>query len=358
MINSEPSAMSYPQVLIIILNWNGLQDTLECIASVYKMDYPNFEVVVVDNGSTDDSVEVLLKTYPYVILIENKENLGYTGGNNVGMRYAIKHGADYMWLLNNDTIVEPDTLSKIVATAGSHKEIGLVSPVIYYYDKPDKIQFCGSYVDYNNFCIPHAENIESWHEMNMGQIISLWGTALLIKSNVVKKIGCLNSKYFAYQEDCEYCIRAAKGGYTSVLEPWARVYHKDSRSTGNRRAPFQVFLRIRNMYFLWMDSLKGLRKLKYFGRFIASTISYVSELRCENLIEAADVSLDGAWTAIRGIGGPLDKRLKMPHWLKKVFYFLSSWHPYFWVNLFKGNFLHITSEAIKRTGAKNTARVD
>lgn len=109
--------MKYPKVFIIIVNWNGLKDTLECLQSVFKQDYPNFEVIMVDNGSKDNSVQVIRNAYPQIILIENKENLGYTGGNNVGMHYAVNSGSDYVWLLNNDTVVEPDTLSKLVAAA-------------------------------------------------------------------------------------------------------------------------------------------------------------------------------------------------------------------------------------------------
>jgi hypothetical protein len=340
--------MNHPKVFIIILNWNGLEDTLECLGSVLKLAYPNFEVIVVDNGSMDNSVEVIRSTYPQVTLIENKENLGYTGGNNIAMRYAMDHGADYMWLLNNDTIVEPDTLSKIVDTAESDPKIGLVSPVIYYYGEPDKIQFCGSYVDYDNFSIRHAESIESWREMNTRQIVSLWGTALLVKSNAVKKIGYLNEKYFAYHEDGEYSIRAFKAGYRNIVQQEARVYHKDSRSTGSSRAPMQVFLRVRNLYFLWMDSLNGLRKVRYFRRFLANIISYTAALRSEHLVEAADACLDGAWAGIRGIGGPWDRATKMPRVLKKTFYFLCSWHPYFWASLLRGEFLNIFSEARKR----------
>lgn len=109
--------MSYPKVFIIILNWNGLEDTLECLESVFKLDYPNFEVIVGDNGSTDESVAIIRKTYPQVIMIENKENLGYTGGNNIAMHYAMDHLADYVWLLNKDAVVEKDTLSKLVRSA-------------------------------------------------------------------------------------------------------------------------------------------------------------------------------------------------------------------------------------------------
>jgi GT2 family glycosyltransferase len=343
--------MNPPGVLITILNWNGLQDTLECLESVFKMDYPNFKVLVVDNGSTDNSGEVIRNRYPQVALIENEENLGFTGGNNVGMQYAMKNGFRYVWLLNNDTTVEFDTLSHLVATAESRPKIGLVSPVIYYYDEPHKIQFCGSYIDWENHGNPHAESLESWKEMNEAQTVSLWGTALFIKSDVIKQIGYLDTKYFAYHEDCDYCIRATKAGYHCVLEPHAKVYHKDSRSTSNHTASLRIFLMVRNLYFLWMSHLKGLDKLVYFTEFIARVISSGARLR-EKGTECIDACFDGAWSAIRGIDGPCDKTVKMPSWLKMIFVFLSSWHPYFWGSLIKGDFVNIFSEAFKRTKAK------
>lgn len=333
---------------IIILNWNGLQDTLECLESVSNLDYQNYSVVLVDNASTDNSVQTIKHTYPNVTLIENKENLGFTGGNNIAMHYAMDHLADYVWLLNNDVIVEPDTLSKLVTEAEKSPDIGLVSPVIYYYDEPEQIQFCGSYIDWENYRIRHAKDIETWSQINRNQFISLWGTALLIKSNVIKKIGYLNSKYFAYHEDCEYCIRSAKASYKIILELSAKVYHKDSRSTGSRRSPMQVFFRVRNKYFLWMSNLSGLEKFTYFRKFMAQTISYSALLRKDNLDESADACFDGAWFAIHGIGGTWNSNIKMPSIFKKIF----SWHPHFYANLLQGNISYIASEVLRRTKAK------
>jgi GT2 family glycosyltransferase len=335
--------MSFPKVFIIILNWNGLKDTLECLESVFKLDYPNFEVIVVDNGSTDNSAEIIQKIYPKVILIKNKENLGYTGGNNIGMRYAMDHSTDYMWLLNNDTIVELDTLTKLVNTAESCPEIGLVSPVIYYYDEPDNVQFYGSYIDWKDHTTGNVSQ-ELWLNENIKRALWLWGTALLIKCLAIERVGYLNEKYFAYIEDLEYSVRMSMAGYKIVLEPRAKVYHKDSRSTGNRNAPLQVFLRTRNIYFLWMKYLKGFNRLEYFRKYWAYAISYGASLREKNLNESADACLAGAWSAICGIGGHWNKNIKMPSILKKIF----SWHPYFWTSLLKGDFSNIFSEVFKR----------
>ncbi len=341
-----------PKVFIIILNWNGLPDTLECLESVFKHDYLNFEVIVVDNGSLDDSVKVIRKTYPQAILKENEENLGFTGGNNVAMRYAMQQGADYMWLLNNDTIVENNTLSTLVTSAEKSLNIGMVSPIILYYDEPEKVQFCEGYMNWKNYSLSHVNDVVLLSKECEEHQISLWGTALLIKRCTVEHVGYLNEKYFAYQEDYEYSLRVANAGYRNVVQIEAKVYHKESGSTDGQESPIQVFLRTRNMYFLWMDNLKGLRRVNYFRRYIADTISYAALLSKKNLAESADACLDGAWAAIRGIGGPWDKSVSMPSSLKKVLHVLCSWHPYFWADLLMGNFFKITSELLKRTKAR------
>mgnify|MGYP001563305766 FL=1 len=343
--------MNIPKVFIIILNWNGLQDTLECLESVYKLEYSNFEVVVVDNGSSDDSVKVIRNAYPQVTLIENDKNLGFTGGNNIAMRYAMRHGCDYMWLLNNDTIVESDALCKIITAAEKSLDIGLVSPVIYYYDKPDKIQFCGCYIDWKDLSISSVSDIVILDQVCKERQISLWGTALLIKRCIIEQVGYLNEKYFAYYEDYEYSTRVANADYRNIVQREAKVYHKGSGSTSGQESPIQVFLRTRNLYFFWMDNLKGLRKINYFKKYIAHTILYATSLN-NNLPESADACFNGAWAAIRGIGGPWDKSASMSGSLKKVFYFICSWHPYFLTALLQGDFLNIISKTFKRVKAK------
>lgn len=344
-----------PKVFIIILNWNGLQDTLECLESVYKLEYSNFEVVVVDNGSSDDSVKVIRNAYPQVTLIENDKNLGFTGGNNIAMRYAMRHGCDYMWLLNNDTIVEPNTLSILVATAEKSLNIGMISPIILYYDEPTRVQFRGGYLNWENYSLHsifHIHDAMLLAQVSNGHHSFLWGTALLIKRCIVEQVGYLNEKYFAYQEDFEYSLRVANAGYRNIVESKAKVYHKVSGSTDGEESPIQVFLRTRNIYFAWMDNLKGLRRVNYFRKYIAHTILYAVSLNNKNLAESADACFDGAWAAIRGIGGSWDESVSMPGPFKKGLHVLCSWHPYLFADILMGDFSKITSEVFKRVKAK------
>jgi len=323
-----------PKVAIIVLNWNGLGDTLECIESVLDQEYNNFFIIVVDNGSTDDSPAIIHERYPFITILKNENNTGFSLGNNSGMKKAFELGADYVWLLNNDTIVEADTLTRLVNTSAGLPDVGMISPTIYYYDQRDTIQFCGSYIDWERKCIIKMDDFIGFPN---GHDVSLWGTALLIKKEIIEKIGFLNEKYFAYHEDEEYSMRVARAGYKSMVEPQAKIYHKNSRSTGSNDAPLQVFLRSRNIFFLWMNNLKRNERGSYIRNYLAHIISYGGLLKGKNLPDSVSACLDGMWCAIRGIGGPRNPAIKTPRTLKLVMNFFISWHPYFWANLIRGN---------------------
>ena len=134
--------MIYPKVSIIILNWNGWKDTIECLESLQRLTYPNYHVIVVDNGSRGNDAEVLQEKFgDYISLIRNDKNYGYTGGNNIGIRHALNNSSpDYFLILNNDVAVAPDFLTEMVKVADNDAAIGIVGPKVYYYDFPNRIQ--------------------------------------------------------------------------------------------------------------------------------------------------------------------------------------------------------------------------
>jgi GT2 family glycosyltransferase len=330
-----PHSALQPKVSIIILNWNGLEDTSECLRSVLDLDYDNREVIVLDNGSKDDSVKSLTSRFPSILMMANKENVGFAKGNNQAIEYALSRGAEYVWLLNNDTVTQPDTLSRLVSAAES-PEIGLASPVIHFHEAGGAIQFCGSRIEWRKQRIRHFERLEELAAVLPGDNLSLWGTALLMKRRTLTDVGYLSEKYFAYHEDEEYCLRVARAGFQCIVVPGARIFHKNSRSTGSNDAPMQVFLRSRNLYFLWMDALRGTDRIRYFLKYLAHIVSYGGSLKGKNLPESVDGCLDGVWCAFRGVGG--------------IFRFLFSWHPYFWASLLRGDFAGIASSTRKRTG--------
>src|SRR5450755_72122 len=136
-----------PRVAIVIVIWNNKEDTVECLTSFRGDTYPNKQIIIVDNGSTDDSVEVIRASFPEVTVLQTGLNLGFTGGNNVGIDHALESGADYVYLINNDTTVEPDALTKLLEAMLENRDAGLIAPVIHDYDPPRAIWFAGSAMD-------------------------------------------------------------------------------------------------------------------------------------------------------------------------------------------------------------------
>jgi GT2 family glycosyltransferase len=336
-----------PKVSIVILNWNGLEDTTECLRSVMDLEYDHREVLLVDNGSSDGSVKTLRSLFPSITILENKENVGFARANNQAIEYALGGGTDYVWLLNNDTVTPPDALSKLVSAAES-PEIGLASPLIYFHDSREKIQFCGSIIDWENQRIRHIESLEELANVEPGENLSLWGTALLMKRRILTDVGYLSEKYFAYYEDEEYCLRVARAGYRCVVVPETRIFHKNSRSTGCNDAPMQVFLRSRNLYFLWMDALGSTDRILHVPKYLAHIVSYGGSLKEKNLPDSVEACIDGVWSAFRSMGGPRNPEITMPMPLRFFFRFMFSWHPFAWASLLRGDFAGIGSNIKKR----------
>jgi len=258
-----------PKVSIIILNWNGKEDTTECLESLKRISYSNYEIILVDNGSSDGSVEFLKERYPQIEIIENGRNLGFAEGNNVGIKKAIEKGTEYVLLLNNDTIVDPKFLGELVKVAESNPKIGIAGPKTYYYDyngRKDIINFAGGKFD--------IWKGESYHiginEIDTGQydeirvVDYVEGSCLLAKKEMIEKVGLLNPVYFVYWEENDLCLRASRAGYKSVYAPGAKIWHKVTSSTPNQ---FAIYLRSRNIFILIKMHSTKLQFLSFFLYF-------------------------------------------------------------------------------------------
>ena len=235
-----------PRVAIIILNWNGKEDTIECLESLKHITYPNYEILLVDNGSADGSVECFRKRYPGMEIIENGENLGFAEGNNVGIRRAMAEGADYVLLLNNDTVVDPEFLGELVKVAEGDARIGIVGPKIYYYNSKI-LQTVGNRVIVSlgqPFLRGLNEEDTNQYE-TICEVDSIPGCALLIKKEVITKIGLLDFRYFAYFEDMDWNLRANRAGYKIKIVPMSKIQHKGSAST-KLNSPLYYYLHTRN----------------------------------------------------------------------------------------------------------------
>lgn len=251
------------KVYIIILNWNGLRDTIECLESVKKIDYPNYEIIVVDNGSTDGSPEEIARLFPEITLIRNKENLGYAEGNNVGIRYALRNSTDYILLLNNDTIVDPKILKSFVEAADMYPEAGIFGAKIYYYSDPNRIWYAGGKWDENRLHFFHIGEGEQDNDDKYNRIREtdyVCGCALFFRKTVVQTIGLLESRFFLVYEDNDWCYRARKAGFKSLFIPDARLWHKCATSLTRCGTPLITYFNIRNLLFWAQRNLPFLQR--------------------------------------------------------------------------------------------------
>jgi GT2 family glycosyltransferase len=218
-----------PRVSIIILNYNGLGYLKDCLASLNSQTYPNFRIIVCDNASKDGTAEFLTKNFPNVTLIRNNKNLGFAKGNNIAIDYALKEGDDYIFLLNNDTIVEPDSLGKLVKTAESDDSVGIVGPMVFDLKNKCFVQEAGMSIDKFGYPVP-VKGEQNNRNRIVSEVFFVSGCALLIKKEVLQKIGYFDDEYFMFAEDLDLCWRAQLAGYKVVVNKESRIYHASGGS--------------------------------------------------------------------------------------------------------------------------------
>lgn len=259
---------NYPKVAIIILNWNGLEDTIECLESLKKINYPNYKVIVVDNGSAGNDAQVLKERFgDYIYLIQNDKNYGFAGGANIGMRYALDNSQpDYILLLNNDTVVDPIFLTEMVKVAEGDPTIGIVGAKVYYYDDPRRLQIVWARINLwlgRWILTPTAltERIAK-REIDLGQydstkeVDAVAGCCFSIKKTVFENIGLLDETFFSFCEEAEYYIRTRKANYKIVYVPKAKVWHKGGASTSGISSFCCYYLARNNFRFMQKHATK------------------------------------------------------------------------------------------------------
>ncbi len=298
-----------PLAAIILVNYNGEKDTIECLESLSHVAYKNFFTIVVDNASSEHSVEVLRKCqgkYSFE-LYESENNMGFSAGNNIGIRTALAKGAEFVILLNNDTIVEPDFLTKLIRVFQADERCGLSTGTIYYESNRRKIWYAGGIFNSGNFkTVMRGYGKEDYSFPSAPECISFAsGCCMCIKAEAVQSIGYLDETFFMYEEDTEFCFRLLANGWKIYYEPRAVIYHKVSASTGcsEKASPLTQYYMVRNRYKFIRARAEGLNKVRaYFYSF-----AMYSFYCLKGYMDWKYVFL-GLWDFSKGIQGKSDRK--------------------------------------------------
>ncbi|MBB6097613.1 hypothetical protein HNR42_001030 [Deinobacterium chartae] len=216
-----------PVVYIVLLNWNGWADTIACLQSLRTLHTPH-RVVVVDNASRNDSVSRIKQAFPEIPVLQSGGNLGFSGGNNVGIRHALEAGADYVWLLNNDTLVFPDSLEELLKTADQCPGAGVIGSVLYYLEQPERVQAWGG----GKIIMPLGIARHYLEAQPLGKTSYITGASMLIRREVLEQVGLLDDGFFMYWEDTDYSFRVRRAGWEIAVAPGSKILHKESASLG------------------------------------------------------------------------------------------------------------------------------
>lgn len=242
-----------PELSIITVNYNGLKDTCELIKSLQTHISLSYEIIVVDNASKINEADILQEKYPHIITIRSEENLGFSGGNNLGIRKA---KGKYIFLLNNDTFVDEDAFHYLIERLESSPRIGAVSPKIKFAFHPRNIQFAGylplSVVTLRNDLIGFGEEDNGQYESPCATSYC-HGAAMMIKKEVIEKVGSMPQIYFLYYEELDWCSQITKAGYELWYEPRCTVYHKESQSTGQQSYLRTFYLTRNRLLYAWRN---------------------------------------------------------------------------------------------------------
>lgn len=297
------------KIAIVILNWNQIEETIECLNSVTAIRFPNYEIILVDNGSTETFPVNFLESYPHVSLLQNGKNLGFAEGNNRGIAYALERGAEYVLILNNDTRVDPDILHALMEAAHLHPEAGVFGAKIYYYDEPTTLWYAGGEVDSKKGRCYHVGCTDSDLEKKWEEVRDTGyacGCALFIRAETIHKVGMMDPQFFLIWEEIDWCWRIRQAGYRCLFVPKAKVWHKISLSFegGNRGAVWQ--------YFYWRNRLLFLKRhdpsffyrttlWREIGKLMITVLSPWTDKSARALYSAA---LSGVRDYYRGRFGP------------------------------------------------------
>jgi GT2 family glycosyltransferase len=307
-IASAPA--TWPRIAVIVVNWNQQEVTLECLASLRAQDYPSAEVILVDNGSYDGTVDTVRAQFPEVTVFQNAENLGFVGGNNVGITHALTAGADYIMLLNNDTIVDRSMLNVLIAGMESDTSIGIAGPKMLYFDQPTVIWCAGNSINWRtgDSVRMHAEEPDGAVSDVQQDVDYITGCGICLRREVVERIGLLDERFFIYYEETDWCMRARAEGWRTVSMPRARLWHKVSAAMGTT-SPATDYYMTRNCLLFLVKNRHGVALLVSLAGWSMRTgkilAAYSLKHRSEQRLRSRNARLLGLRDAIVGRWGKM-----------------------------------------------------
>jgi GT2 family glycosyltransferase len=271
--------MLNPLVYVVVLNWNSYAYTLKCLRSLQELKYPNYRIILIDNGSTDDSEAILKAAFPALTVIQTGKNLGYAGGNNIGIDHALASGADYIWLLNNDTEVDVHALSALVEALEANTQAGVAGSKIYSLEEPEILSYAGGVIDLWRGQVRHRGRGEVDREQyDLCQPTAfVTGCSLLIRSSTIRHCGMMDVGFFLYYEDLDWNLRIQKAGFSCLYVPESKLWHQEGgslgRSLGKKMKPDVVYYIARNSLYFYEAHFP------VFQRLSASIWNLLSQLK-------------------------------------------------------------------------------
>lgn len=240
---------SCPAVYAVVLNWNDAEHTIKCVESLNKVEYSSLEIVVVDNGSTDDSVERLHSQFDNILIVPSNYNRGFAGGMNLGISESLERGADYIWILNNDVLIDdPGVLSDLVTELRNKPDIGILSPFIREYPNTDKIWFEAGRIDLTDGDVGHINITRDDFNNRIVETDYVPFCGPLIRTDLIREIGLLPEDYFLYYEDADYCQSVREHGYRICTVLSSHICHEANASSGGTFDPIFSYYRSRNRF--------------------------------------------------------------------------------------------------------------
>lgn len=289
-----------PRVSVVVLNYNGFEDTRNCLTSLAAIDYVPLSIVVVDNASDPNHTDRLKDEFPCCDVLRNGGNLGYAGGNNRGIEWALSHGADWVLLLNNDTVVRPTIIDVLLAAAAHSPRAGIIGPVIGFLDEPDVTMTDGCLFNvpgHDGFFLRKPVRVTDTAPPAVEPVDVVNGCCMAVRADVFSAIGLLDERFFLIHEESDFCLRATRAGFECVVVGSREVLHKGSSAFKRTGSRLQRYYDARNLVLLLRKHPEARR-----ARGTAATMrAYVRYVYFRYVIEIEQGRPDGAAAVLEGL---------------------------------------------------------